>query len=108
MPLARSTFTAIGGVALVCAIGVGGYVGGWWIREDSVNRQARINQDSYSRQNALVEQVLDDIAEAQGPAIPNPQRLALIDQVCDSASKLTGSIELPRSAQTFIAQECPA
>lgn len=95
----------VAAVAIVLLL-VGIYLGGWWLTRDSVNRRAEIRQDTYGRQNALVEQILDDIREAEGPNVPPNQRVAIINQLCDSAAKLTGSIELPASAQTFIAREC--
>jgi hypothetical protein len=92
-------------VTLSAAILVGLFFLGWWIKEYAVNRNAEIRQDSYGRQNALVEQILDDIAEAEGNIPPN-QRAAIIDGICDSEAKLTGSIELPPSAQQFIRENC--
>lgn len=103
---AATILAVVGFVAVIALVGVGGYLGGWWLTEDSVNRQARIDQDSYSRQNALVEQILDDVREAEDPNVPPAQRTAIIDQICDSAAKLTGAIDLPFSTQTFITQEC--
>ncbi len=95
-------------ISFVCiALSVGIYLGSWWLREDSTDRNAQILQNTYGRQNALVEQILDDIEEANEPNIPDSQREALVDIVCDSYSKLTGSIQLPRYASSFIAQECP-
>jgi hypothetical protein len=94
-------------VALVVTVAlvVGLFFLGWWIKEFAVNRNAEIRQDSYGRQNALVEQILDDIAEAEGNIPPN-QRAAIIDGICDSEAKLTGSIELPLNAQSFIKENC--
>lgn len=94
------------GVILLAVVSVGGYLLGWWIKEDSTNRTSRIKQQSYARQEALVDQILDDIAEAQDPAIPDAQRAAIVSQICASAAKVTGSIALPITATTFIAQEC--
>ena len=91
---------------LIVVIGVGGYLGGWWLREDAVNRTAQINNDSYNRQNALVEQILDDITEAQDPSIVSGQRIAIVSQICDSAGKLTGAISLSFSTEQFISEEC--
>lgn len=82
------------------------YLGIWWLRGDAVNRNAQIRQDTYGRQNALVEQILDDIREVENPNVPPNQRAAVIDQICDSAAKLTGSIELPNNARNFINGEC--
>jgi hypothetical protein len=98
--------SVIVGLLLIVGITIGGYQLNWWLREDAVNRTSEINQDSYARQDALTSQVLDDIAEAQDPAIPDAQRIAIIDQICDSAAKLTGAIALPNSANQFIAKEC--
>lgn len=96
----------VGALTLTAGLAVGGYQLHWWLRDQSVNRTAEINQDSYGRQNALVEQILDDVKEAQDPAIPAAQRIAIVDQICNSATKLTGVIALPQNALTLIAQEC--
>lgn len=93
-------------VLVVCVLVIALYLGVWWLRRENTDRQARVNQRTYGRQNALVEQILDDIAEAENPAIPAAQRVAIVDIVCDSAAKLTGSIALPPNAARFIEQEC--
>lgn len=92
---------------LVVGLAVGGWQLGWWLREESVQRSAEIRQTTFGRQNALVEQILDDIREAQQANIPDAQRIAVVNIICDSAAKLTGSIELPAHANEFIQQECP-
>jgi hypothetical protein len=100
-----TTAGVIGAVVLAVTVSVGLFFLGWWIKEYSTNRNAEILQDTYGRQNALVEQILDDIAEAEGN-IPPAQRAAVIDGICDSAAKLTGSITLPFNAQSFIQENC--
>jgi len=100
-----TTAGVIGAIVLAMALFVGLFFLGWWINEYAVNRNAEIRQDSYGRQNALVEQILDDIAEAEGNIPPN-QRAAIVDGICDSEAKLTGSIELPLNAQQFIRENC--
>jgi hypothetical protein len=105
MQTLKSALMVILSVLMIALLSVGVFYLGWWIKEFAVNRNAEINQDSYGRQNALVEQILDDIGEAEGNIPPN-QRVAIIDGVCDSASKLTGTIELPFNAQQFIQENC--
>jgi len=82
------------------------YLGYWWIREDSTERNAQIQQDTFGRQNALVEQILDDVREVQDPDIPSNQRIAIINQICDSAAKLNGSIRLQPTTELFIMENC--
>lgn len=106
--MSRSSIVLVTVVSLLILAGivVGGYQLDWWLRGQEVNRTARINQDSYGRQNALVEQVLDDIKDAETPGIPAGQRVAIVAQICDSAAKLTGAIPLPPTAQLFVTKEC--
>jgi hypothetical protein len=105
----KRVFATTAGVIAATVLFVGIVVGlfflGWWIKEYSTNRNAEILQDTYGRQNALVEQILDDIKEAEGN-IPANQRIAIIDQICDSAAKLTGSIQLPYTTQQFLQENC--
>lgn len=102
----KQTTRTVAVVLAVVLILVLAYLGGWWLTRDSTDRRARVQQQTYGRQNALVEQILDDIREAEGPNVPVNQRQAVVDQICDNAAKLTGSIELSRHAQNFVNQEC--
>ena len=99
------------GMTSVVIVSIAAIIGlfflGWWIKSYSVNRNAEILQDTFGRQNALVEQINDDIIDAETSGIPAGQRVAIVNQICDAASKLTGSIQLSVSAQTFVLQECP-
>ncbi len=101
-----STAVVVVTLVLIIAVVVGGYQLGWWLKEDSVNRNAQINQDSYNRQNALVEQILDDIREVEQGGLPDSQRKAIIAQICDSADKLTGTVPVGANAEQFIAVNC--
>ncbi len=103
---AANTLAVLLAIVLIAAVIVGGYQLGWWLKKDAVNRNAKINQDTYGRQNALVEQILDDIKDAETAGIPPQQRVAIIGQICDSANKLTGSIQLTGNAANFVAREC--
>ncbi len=93
-------------IVLIIGISIGGYMLGWWIKEDTVNRTAQINQDSYGRQVALVDQINDDIREASDPDIPKAQRQAIVNQICESAGFLTGKVQVSAPAANFIATEC--
>jgi hypothetical protein len=94
------------GILVMIAIVIGGWQLGWWLKSETVNRNAVILQDSYGRQNALVEQILDDVREVEAGNLPPQQVIAITSQICDSAAKLTGSIQLPQSAASFVAREC--
>ena len=98
--------TSIIGFLLCIGIIIGGWQLGWWLKSETVNRNAVILQDSYGRQNALVEQVLDDIREVEAGNLPPQQVIAITAQICDSTAKLTGSIQLPQSAVAFTARNC--
>lgn len=99
-------FSVIGGLVVIVALTIGGWQLGWWLKDETVNRNAQILQDSYGRQNALVEQTLDDIREVEAGNLPPQQVIAITAQICDSAAKLTGTIQLPPSAASFVAREC--
>ena len=107
------------GIFLALAVlAVAVYLGVWWLRKDSVNRTAEINEDSYGRQVALVDEVLDaandinrvDVAIAnaspeQAGALQG-QRQALVETMCDAYGRITGKVNLTPSAQTLITKEC--
>lgn len=93
---------------LVCVVG---YLGGWWLTEDSTNRQAKINYNSYGAQtgnaDALVRKVSEiNIAVARGddPAVI----VALTTDACQRNARLNEQTRnaLPPSVLTFVSQEC--
>lgn len=101
-----AVMAAILGIILIVMIVVGGYLGGWWLKNDVVNRQNRLDQNSYGRQNSLVESINDDIREISAPSVGKSQRSAITAQICDNASKLNGSIPLAYNTQVFIQENC--
>ncbi len=117
MSKSASILAAIGAILLVVVITVGGYLGGWWLNENAVNRQGRINNKSFARQNALREDALDkkrtalDIDVQLTQATPEQsqalraQRVAVISQFCDDVAQMTGA-QIPDTIATFANQEC--
>lgn len=103
----KSTAATIGALAVVVGLAVGGWFLYWTLHRSGVNREAEIQQGTYGRQNALVEQIIDDIVEAQDDALPANQRAAIVDRICDSAAKLNHSIDLPAGVDEFLHKECP-
>ncbi len=105
--VATGVLATVAAIAVVIAIVIGGYQLGWWLNKNATNRQAQIYQDSYGRQTALVDSIVDDIKEAEGN-IPANQRIAIVDQICDNAAHLSDETRLPQHAIIFINQECPS
>lgn len=114
-PVLKATVATLG----VAAVLVGLWFGGWWLREDSVNRTSEINNDSYARQNSLAEQVIDlhseiadldvraagDLTDEQKELI-GTQRAALVTNLCDAYDQTTGTTTIPSDIHAFAAQEC--
>jgi len=105
-------------VILLIAILVGGYLGGWWLREDRVQRTAEIDETTFARQTALQNEVLDlnrDIrnidvqlntaTEQQRPALV-AQRQATVNRFCDAHGRMTGSVTIPDNVAATASQEC--
>jgi len=89
---------------------------GWFVEEKNTERRGHIDQETYQRQNSLVEAMLDDVREVRSLDVsateaPSPQldaqRTAIVSQICDSAAKLNGTIDLDSSTAQFVAVECP-
>lgn len=112
---------AKGILAVVVGAGVlaGLWLGGWWLREQSVNRNSEINNDSYARQMALSEQIIDlypqitdldvraagDVTDEQKTLILT-QRAALVTNLCAAYDQTTGTVTLPSDIHAFAAKEC--
>lgn len=115
-PVARGvgyTLAVIVGFVVVAALSVAAWQIGWKVEEKNVDRRTEIGNDSLGRQQALTDQVLNEIStirdidtQQQTPEVI-AQREAIVEQMCSNASKLTGRITMAPTAQSFITTECP-
>ena len=105
-------------IVVVAAFSVVAWQGGWWLREESVNRSAEIREDSFARQTALLGEVIDlnrDVANIdvqllsatteQAPVL-RAQRKAIVNQMCDSSIRLNDRTNIPNGVQNTLRVEC--
>jgi hypothetical protein len=114
-PVLKTVVAVIGGAAVIAGL----WFGGWWLREESVNRTSEINNDSYARQTALAEEVIDlhsqiadldvraagDLTDGQKTLI-GTQRAALVTNLCGAYDQTTDTVTIPSDIHAFAAQEC--
>lgn len=114
-------FGTIATIIVIAMIVVGGYQLHWWLRKNAVNRNSKINRQSYEVQQTYHEKALDDIAQVRAVdaqlaeqgltadlrAQLRAQKVAIITQTCDAISRLTISgAGIDPDIQTFHDQEC--
>lgn len=104
--VATGILATILGIILVVGIVVGGYLGGWWLQKDAVNRTAEINQGSYGRQVALVDDLTRKYAEVQNPNLPANQKQAIVTEMCVDFGFLTGKVQLNPNITNYLNTEC--
>jgi hypothetical protein len=108
----------IGAILASAAIIAGLWFGGWWLREENVNRTTDIANNSMARQQALREKTVDlytqiallDIkaAEETDPAkasVVASGRAALVDSYCSTYLQMTPTL-VPAELIVFSEQEC--
>lgn len=109
---------SISSVVILIGVIVGGYLLGWWLEEDSVNRQGEIRRDSFEVQETARDEVLRQWAEIEkinvDMADPDTsdelraallaQRSAAISQLCNVASDISGSVT--PAVDKVIAENC--
>jgi hypothetical protein len=118
MRVGKTVGAVVAVLALVVGIAIGGYHLNWWLAEDTTNRRTAVVNDSLSRQQALLDEAIDKVADVgrldlllatatpeQTTAI-RAQRIAVVEQVCSAVGRLTGRLEVPTSVVTFTSQEC--
>ena len=88
------------------------------MEEETTNRRARIDNDSYARQSSLVEDVLDkhrtalDIdvqittATPEQAAVLRAQRIAVVAQFCDAFGQINQTVTVAPTVAAFADQEC--
>jgi hypothetical protein len=105
-------------IILIAALSFGAWHLDWFVKEANTNKQAEIYQDSYGRQSALSQAIIDDVSEltdidvaitkadaaSKGPLIA--QRKALVDRICSNNTLITGTIELTGNTAVVVAREC--
>lgn len=121
----RGEITA-GGIALtivlaLLAVGilVGGYLGGWWLKEDATNRNTGIANESVARQSALQDELIKlneeiadlDVTIGNTTDAAQVQRLesqqdAMTERFCSAYGKFTNRMELPQSVITRAMEAC--
>lgn len=115
----KNALITAGALLLILVAVVGAYQLGWWLEEDRVNREAEIDNDSYARQSALNDQVIDDYrtitdidvqlsnaSEEQAKPL-RAQRQAILNEFCDNYAQLTGTTSLSDSILAYAERECP-
>lgn len=108
----------LGGLLFVGVVTTAGYLGGWWLREDVVQRTAEIREDTFARQTALQDEILGlhgditkidvqmtDANEDQRKAL-KAQRRALVTKICDAEARLNEGTNLPTDVEQFLEEEC--
>jgi hypothetical protein len=112
----RYALGAIVSAVVIAGIIAGGYFAGWWLAEDSVQRQTEIFNKSLAKQSADADAVLDQMtaiadidvqlagdvsSEQRAPLVA--QRKALVTKMCVTADGVT---VLSSSAEAFVKKEC--
>ena len=106
MSTTKNFLAGVAALLVVIGIIVGGYLGGWWLREDAVNREGDIRRNQFEVQETARDEVIrqaTDIAmidvDLANPELSDQQRAALegqkramITQLCNVASDITGSV----------------
>ncbi|PIR98113.1 MAG: hypothetical protein COT89_01095 [Candidatus Colwellbacteria bacterium CG10_big_fil_rev_8_21_14_0_10_42_22] len=107
----RSAFQIVITIVTVIAVIFGAYIGIWWLNRDVVNREAEIRRDQYEVQETARDEVLRQAAqiEAVDVQLTNPtmtddqkatlngQRAAMVTQLCNVASSISGGVTAPVS-----------
>jgi len=104
--VAAGILATIGVILVIGLVVVGGYLGGWWLQEDAVNRTAEINQGSYGRQVALVDDITRKYAEVQNPNLPESQKQAIVTEMCVNFGFLTGKVQINPNIANYLNTEC--
>lgn len=112
-------FVAIIGVpVLIAVISVAGYLSGWWLKEDVVQRGAEIREDTFARQTALQDQMIGDYrditninvqllsATSTMQAPLKAQQKAIQTQFCDGWARLNSGTNLPQIIRAYAQREC--
>lgn len=91
---------------LIGGIIVGGYQLNWWLKGNAVQHNSVIFENGRANQIALVDQINQEVRDAQQAGIPAAQKKAIIADICDASGRLTGTVQVNSASKAFIGQEC--
>lgn len=100
----KNTLSAIAAVVLLAALAVALYLGGWWLTEDSVNRQTRIDRRSDSFVQARIDRARDDILEIEA-LDDGGQKASIVRGICASIADLPTD-QRPDDIESFAITNC--
>lgn len=90
MSKAGIALTAIIGVIVIVVISVGGYLGGWWLKEDAVNRTTDIDQNSLSVQSTartVISDTAAEVAKLETLVVTDPTNAAVYTSQINAISR---------------------
>jgi len=103
---------------VIVGIAVGGYLGGWWLKEDATNRNTGIANESVARQSALQDELIklnEEIADIDvqiGYADQDQaqrltaQKEAMQERFCTAFGKFNQTMELPNGVSIRAQETC--
>jgi len=101
----KNALAGIAVVVIIVVITVGGYLGGWWLQEDSVNRQTTIDRQSTAFVTSRIEKIRDDIVELESLS-DSPQKANITKSVCAAFYDIEVTSIVPTDVATFAARNC--
>lgn len=101
----KNALAGIAVVAIVILVTVGGYLGGWWLQEDAVNRQTNIDRQSTAFVTSRIEKIRDDIVELESIS-DSPQKVNITKSVCAAYYDIDAVSVVPTDVATFAARNC--
>lgn len=106
MERTRHVLAAIAGVAVVALVLVGLYLGGWWLRKHSTDRQVGIDNRQTGTQTAWRDEAHDKVDDYLLLDPNSPAAGSLRSSACDLIGRLTDPY-LDNDLTNFKATECP-
>lgn len=105
MSYVRGVFVGVLALAVFVAVIVGGYLGGWWLKKDTTDRQVGIDNRNVGTQTAWHDEAVDLINQASLLPSDAPQRASLERQACELIGRLTDPYRSDELV-AFESQEC--
>lgn len=112
---AGRVLVGIAAVVVVAAVIVVGYLGGWWLRTDVQDRDARVRRSTFEQQATYRDEIVRKIGDVRAIDVQirqspehakelNAQRAAIVAIICRDNTHIRG--DLDADSDQFIREEC--